>query len=406
MWRSFHASGLFVLPYLFIAGLSGKTLELRQVMNDAPPNLLHLNISARWFFLPPFIALFTVAITALFSSDTSIPVDDAIWGLVGLLFVILTVLYGIFIRKNFSKGLFSVQLIAQGLLLCPLSLRFGARMFQWLGVTMAICGAVVLVVVYYRSHTALTNLASVMAPFALDRLPSPCVLTDGEGNILSISDALLRLTQQPRMTAIGGKITLFLPLDKEIMDMGGKKWQIFQVPMRDGTYYFQLEEIRDTASTPPLRVEGESALVDAATSLYTRPYAVKRVEEELYRIRRYQRWMSAVLLRMVFQGNNMPGKEDAIFNAYCKFIRSNTRAADISCLAGPRDILVVLPETQLDKAEEMVGRLVDFVPHIQEQLADFDGAAEIQERVAFWGSPSEDTLFNQILEKLDKTSET
>ncbi|MDR1376551.1 MAG: hypothetical protein LBJ22_03490 [Synergistaceae bacterium] len=394
------------MPRFFIVDLGKKILELRQTMSDAPPNLLYVDISSRWFFLPPFMAIFTFAITALFSSDTVIPVDDAIWGLVGLLFMILTVLYGIFIRKNFSKGLFSVQLIAQGLLLCPLSLRFGARMFQWLGVTMVICGAVILVVVYYRSQTALSDLVRFTAPLELDRLPSLCILTDGEGNILSVSDALMQLTQLPRVAEIGGKITLFLPLDKDTIDMGGKKWKILQVSMRDGTYYFQLEEVRDAVAPPPPRAEGESSFVDPATSFYTRSYAVKRVEEELYRIRRYQRWMSAALLRMVFHGNNTPAKEDAIFNAYCKFIRAHTRAVDISCLVGPRDILVVLPETQLDKAEEVVGRLADFVPHIQEQLADFDGAAEIQERVAFWGSPSEDTLFDQILEKLNKALET
>jgi HKD family nuclease len=56
----------------------------------------------------------------------------------------------------------------------------------------------------------------------------------------------------------------------------------------------------------------------------------------------------------------------------------------------------------LDKAEEVISRLADFVPHVQEQLADFNGAAEIQESVAFWGPSSEDTFFDQVLEKLDR----
>jgi GGDEF domain-containing protein len=274
-------------------------------------------------------------------------------------------------------------------------------MFQWLGVTMAICGAVVLVVIYYRSYIAPPERADAPAPLSvLDRLPLPCAVTDGEGNILSVSDTLLQLAQIPRMAAIGMKITLVLPLDRDDVEMGGKKWRIFQASMQDGTYCFHLEEIRDAAA--PWHTEEKTAFTDPATSLYTRAYAAKRVEEELYRVRRYQRWMSAALLRMVFQGNNAPAKEDDIFNAYCKFIRANTRAIDIPCLVGARDILVILPETPLDKAEEAIGRLVDFVPHVQQQLAGFDGAAEIQERVAFWGSPSEDSLFDQVLEKLDK----
>ncbi|MDR1621125.1 MAG: hypothetical protein LBS00_01985 [Synergistaceae bacterium] len=370
-------------------------------MSDASPSLFTLDISARWFSLPPCIALFTVMVTLLFSSEAATPVDDSVWGLTGLFFVVLTVLYGIFIRRDFIKGLFPVQLIAQGLLLCPLSLRLGARMFQWVGVTMAVCGAVVLVVIYYQSYISPPGPVDIAIPLTLDRLPLPCAATDAEGNVLSISDALLQLAQISRVSAIGTKITLFLPLDKDYVDMGGKKWRILQASMQEGTYYFQLEEIRGATVTPPSRAEGES-FVDAATSLCTRAYAVKRVGEELYRIRRYQRRMSAALLRMTFQGNNAPAKEDDIFNAYCRFVRTHTRAMDIACLVGARDILVVLPETQLDSAEEAVGRLVDFAPHVQEQLAEFDGAAEIQERVAFWGSPSEDTFFDQVLEKLAK----
>jgi PAS domain-containing protein len=375
-------------------------------MSDTPPTLFRVDISTHWLFLPPFMALPTVMLVTLFSSDTSTPVDDALWGLLGLFFGVLTVLYGIFIRKNFFKGLFPVQLIAQGILLCPLSLRLGARMFQWLGVTMAICGAVVLVVIYCRSEAAPPDHADATASLEFDRLPMPCVVTDGEGIVLSVSDALLQLAQIPRSAVIGAKITAFLPLDKDNIDMGGKKWKIFQASMQRGMYCFQLGEVHDVIVTQPSSMEGENAFVDAATSFYARAYAVKRVEEELYRIRRYQQRMSAALLRMVFQGNNVSAKEDEIFNAYCRFIRAHTRAIDISCLAGTRDILLILPETPLDKAEEAVGRLVDFVPHVQEQLAGFDGAAEIQERVAFWDSSSEDTLFDQVLEKLDKALKT
>ncbi|MDR2180098.1 MAG: hypothetical protein LBP21_07295 [Synergistaceae bacterium] len=377
-------------------------------MNDAPPTLLRVDISTHWFFLPPLTAVFTGMVVALFSSDIVVPVDDALWGLLGLLFAVSTVLYGIFIRKNFLKGLFPLQLIAQGLLLCPLSLRFGARMFQWVGVTMTICGAVVLVVIYYRSHAEALGPTDAAPGFDFDKLPLPCAITDGEGNVLCVSDALLQLAEVPRAAVIGMKITFFLPLDrdKDNIEMGGKKWRILRSLMEEGIFCFQLEEVReevrDAVATPP----EEYSLIDAVTSLYTRTYAAKRVEEELYRIRRYQQRMSAALLRMVFQGNNVGTKEDDIFNAYCKFVRANTRASDISCLAGARDILLVLPETQLDKAEEAVSRLVDFVPHIQEQLADFDGAAEIQENVVFWGPPSEDTLFEQVLEKLDKALAT
>ena len=109
------------------------------------------SFSIHWVSLPPFVAILTVLVAGFFSSGPPAPVDESVWGLVGLLFAVLTVIYGIFIRLDFYRGFFPVQLIAQGLLLCPLSLRMGARMFSWVGVTMAVCGSVVLVVVYWQS---------------------------------------------------------------------------------------------------------------------------------------------------------------------------------------------------------------------------------------------------------------
>jgi GGDEF domain-containing protein len=341
------------------------------------------------------------------------PVDDAIWGLVGLLFVVLTVLYGLFIRRNFTKGLFPVQLIAQGILLCPLSLTWGARMFQWVGVTLAVCGAVVLVAIYYRSRPRSTSSGRIHGPESspnftplLASLPLPFAVTDGEGNIVAVSDALLQLTQKNRASTEGEKITSILPLDKEKIDLAGKSWRILQAAMKqistgEAGYYFQLEEMRDVAVTLPSHAGGEANFTNPVTSLYTRAYAEKQVDGELYRIRRYQRGVSAALVRMIFQGNNPFSQEDEIFNAYCRYLRSNTREADIPCLVGPRDLFLVMPEVSLEQAEMAVGRLADFVPHVQKELAGFDGAAEIHQEVAFFDSSSGDLSFDRVLEKLD-----
>jgi hypothetical protein len=366
-------------------------------------NSVVFNLSAQWFTLPPFVALITVTIVSFFTSGAVTPVDDAVWGLVGLLFVLLTVLYGLFIRQDFPKGLLPVQIIAQGLFLCPLSLQWGARMFQWLGVAMTVCGSVALMVIYYRFYHTLSTQVYVAAPSELDALPLLCVVTDGEGNVVSVSNALLHLAQKLRMEVEGKKITALLPINEETIDLGGTRWKILQSPMEGGMYCFNLEEVQD----PPLpSFEERIAFADPATSLCTRAYAEKRVNEELYRIRRYQRWMSAALLRMVFQGTeNQIAKEDEIFEAYCRFIRSSTRETDIPSLVGPRDILVVMPETQLHDAEEVVGKFTDFVPPLQKELKNFSGAAEIKDSVVFFDSSSGDLNFDQALNKLDEVLE-
>jgi hypothetical protein len=332
-------------------------------------------------------------------------VDAAIWGLTGLLFVILTILYGIFIRRNFYKGLFPVQLVAQGLLLCPLSLYMGARMLQWVGVTMAVCGTVILVVLYYRSLSVFVSvLQTAGSSPGLDSLPIPIAVTDGEGTILSVSDTLLQMTKQSRETAIGQKITLLVPLDSESVNLSGKEWKVVQSHMPDNKYYFQLEETQSpvlapSSPLPPAAADGDAA--GAETALHDLAYAARCTMEEVYRVRRYKRWMSVALLRVVFQGKNLPEKEEDIFNAYSRFVKKNIRETDTACLVAPRDIYILMPETQLEGARVAVSKLTDFGPHIQEELEGFEGAVEVLDKTLFLGPSVGEVVFDEILEKLN-----
>jgi hypothetical protein len=359
------------------------------------------DFSVQWFFLPPFAAVGTLVVVSFFAGEPSVPVDAAFWGLTGLLFIILTVLYGIFIQRHFYRGLLPVQLAAQGLLLCPLSLYMGARMFQWVGVTMAVCGTVVLVVIYYRSLTVFASaLQSAGASSGIDSLPIPFAVTDEEGNILSVSDALLQMTKQSRETAIGEKITLLVPIDGEPVHLGGEEWMVVQTRMSKNRYYFQLEEAAAPPFEPMPPSPGGDASIDAETGLYGQDYAARCTDEEIYRIRRYKRWLSVVLLRMVFRGENSPEKEKEIFNAYCRFIKANIRETDTACLTAPRDVYVLMPETQLTGARMAVSKLTDFVPHLEEELKKFEGAAEVLDKTLFFGPSVGDLAFEEIMKRL------
>ena len=335
-----------------------------------------LKFSAAWLFLPPFVAVLTITIANLFANAAPVPVDEAVWSMVGLVFAILTILYGIFVRRGFLRGLLPAQMAAQGLLLCPLSLRMGAQMLSWIGVIMAVSGAVVLLFLYWQSVNDSQRVYVELPPSELDALPLPFATTDAEGNVVSVSDTLLQLTQKSRKMAEGAKITDLLPIDCETVTLAGKEWKILQTPMKDNMHYFQLEEAR---ALTVVALPDSGGILDPVTSLYARGYAEKRVTEELYRVRRYHRRLSAALLRVVFLGSNSADKEVEIFNAYCRFIHQSTREADIACLAAPRDLLLVMPETLVGDAEGVVGKLADFVPHIQKELEGFDGAVDIRD---------------------------
>ena len=280
-------------------------------------------------------------------------------------------------------------------------------MFQWVGVTLAICGAVVLVALYNRVRTDQEQAVRYVAPQPeLDALPLPFAITDSKGNIVSISNYLLQLAQKNRSSVNGEKITVVLPLDQETISLGGRKWRILQAKMNDGAYYFQLEEARNVAITQP--VSSEFSFIDPATSLFNRSYATKRVEEELYRVHRYKRWMSAAILRVVFQTGEAysalsPKKEDEVFNAYCRFICSNSREGDIACLAGPRDILMVMPETTLEGAQDVVSRLSDIATLPQEEAQVLGRAAKIHDGVVYLNASSGVLDFDRFMEKLDET---
>ncbi|MDR2175943.1 MAG: hypothetical protein LBO82_08440 [Synergistaceae bacterium] len=372
-------------------------------MNDS--KMLNFTIpefSVQWFFLPPFTAVGVFVVLSFFSGGTAVPVDAAIWGLTGLLFIILSVLYGIFIRRNFYKGLLPVQLVAQGLFLCPLSLQLGAQMFQWVGVTMAVCGTVVLVIFYYRSLMVFVSvLQSVETSPGFESLPIPFAITDEEGFVLSISDTLLQMTNQVRQTALGEQITHLLPINGESVNLDGKEWTIVQSHMPGDKCYFQLEEAQFLQPiAPPAKSDAPLEAVDAVTTLHNLAYAVHCTNEEIYRVRRYKRWLSVALLRMVFEGGYPFEKEQEIFNAYARFVGANIRETDTACLVALRDIYVIMPETPLEGARVALGKLTDYTPHLQEELRDFGGTIRVLDKPLFFGPSVGEISFDDIMNRL------
>ncbi|MDR1731493.1 MAG: hypothetical protein LBR61_05310 [Synergistaceae bacterium] len=362
------------------------------------------NISIQWVFLPPFVAVFTFIIARWTQGNEPMEVNPSLWGLTLLLFVVFSILYGIFIHTEFYRGLLPVQVCSQGLLLVPLSLVLGSRL-EWLGVTMTICGVVSLLVVYHRH---IRSMLYEVTP-ELAALPFAFAITDDTGTMLFVSEALLQLEGRIREQAEGKKISYLLPQDQKNIELQGKNWEILYSPMEESRRCYLLVEQREApAASVTVSTGGEdpAAFIDPDTSLYTRPYAVKNVGGDLYRARRYQRPLSATLMRMTFsypEGvKEEPDKEDAIFNAWCHFIRANIRESDTPCLVGPRDVLVSMPETPLDMGREVAGKLASFETHVQEQIQGFSGSVSVRDgTVAF--DPAEGSVdFDEFMDRLDE----
>ncbi|MBQ7262327.1 MAG: PAS domain-containing protein, partial [Synergistaceae bacterium] len=180
----------------------------------------------KWATLPPIVSIATISLArAMGSALAAVSVDASIWGLVAVTFVILTALYALFIVHGFHVGLLPLQAVAQGILLCPLSLSLGARMFDWAGATMAVCGAAVLAVLYHRTQIRHLYEAAEAEVEAIARvgemqlhIPVAFAVTDGEGTIVSISDAMLKAAGLVRGEAVGQSIAVILTPGEDVVE--------------------------------------------------------------------------------------------------------------------------------------------------------------------------------------------
>ncbi|MBQ9404598.1 MAG: hypothetical protein IJU15_06390, partial [Synergistaceae bacterium] len=60
----------------------------------------------KWATLPPVVSILTIMLARSMGSGSIVgEVDLAIWGLIWLTFIILSILYGLFITNGFSIGL-------------------------------------------------------------------------------------------------------------------------------------------------------------------------------------------------------------------------------------------------------------------------------------------------------------
>ncbi|MDR1742093.1 MAG: hypothetical protein LBR38_09690 [Synergistaceae bacterium] len=364
-------------------------------------------MSLAWLFAPPFMAVLPLVAVSVLSGGQSVPLDPSLWGITGLVFLMLTILYGIFMRRDLVAGFLPVNAVAQGLLLFTLALHTDTNMLQWAGVTLVACGIAVFIYLYSHStaHTSAPR-AEAHAPsgyFDLQtnpaELPLPFAVTDSSGDVLSVSDTLLNMMGRTRDAAQGKPLSSLIPLDKDGLFVDGKPWKIIKLPLKYDREYYQLEEDR-----PAARSSDDS--VDPHTGLHGRSYGEKNLSMELYRVRRYKRWLSVALLRMVFRGAAI-AKADDIFNAFCRHIDDSVRDIDIVCQVGPKDVLIIMPETQAEGAGLAVGKWIDFATHLEDEALGTTGLMDVKDGLLFVNSESAqvDMTFDECLEKLGRSVE-
>ena len=325
----------------------------------------------KWITIPPVIAIGTIMVARAMGEGSIVgEVDLAIWGLVWLLFIILSVLYGLFIVNDFNIGLIPLQALAQGIILCPMSIVYGAKMFQWLGVVIAVCGSAALVVSYNQAEAERNKVVPVETENDVKQIPLNFIITDDTGAILNISESMLNIFGMERIDTVGKNVSEWFSPVSKTAEIKEKVWDVKRKAYDNGkNFYFELNPKGLVATEEATEGTGNGGggqveFFDPDTQLHSYRYGLTRISDELYRAGRYNHPVSAIMIRIVFpQLLPTDDMEKYIrpFRAYCARVIKDLRQSDTAIQTGESQLLVVLSECPYQMVDSVAERLMAIV---------------------------------------------
>ena len=332
----------------------------------------------KWITIPPVVAILTIMLARAMGVGSVVgEVDLAIWGLVWLLFIVMSILYGLFIIHGFNVGLISLQALAQGVLLCPMAITYGARMFQWLGVIIAVCGGAALLVAYNQEEVERNKVIPVEVENDVKRIPVNFAITDDTGAILNLTEDMLDVLGISRIDSVGKNISEWFSPVSTTAEINGKIWDIERKSIDDGKrFYFELtpKGLPVGDSEEKKGSSGPVEFFDPDTTLHTFAYGMARIADELYRSGRYNHPVSAFMIRLVFPqllpDDNMD-KYIRPFRAYCANVMKDVRQSDTVIQAGEFQIIAVMSECPYQMVDGIIERLSSIVNGLAPTFEEF-----------------------------------
>lgn len=328
------------------------------------------NSFLKWITIPPVLAIPTIMIARTMGGGSIVgEVDLSIWGLTWIGFIIISILYGLFIINGFNSGLIPLQAIAQGMLLCPMSIVYGARMFQWLGVIIAVCGAAALVAMYNQAEAERNKIVVIEPENDVKQMPVNFAITDDTGAILNLTEDMLKVLNLDRINTVGRNISEWFSPVSKTAEINEKIWDVKRKGFDNGRrFYFELNPkglpVEDENSEGQSDGGGALQFFDPDTQLHSFRYGLARISDELYRAGRYNHPVSAVMIRIVFPQllpNEDMEKYVRPFRAYCARVIKDLRQSDTAIQTGEFQLLVVLSECPYQMVDNIIERLTAIV---------------------------------------------
>ena len=209
---------------------------------------------------------------------------------------------------------------------------------------------------------------------------------------------------------IGKNISEFFSPVSKTAQIKDKFWDITRKMLDNGhRYYFELHEkglpTGDTNQTEGETAQTQNAITffDPDTKLHTYQYGMARINDDLYRLERYERPLSAILIRVVFP-KLLPDEDMSKyvepFNAYCQLLKLNIRATDTAIQLDDTQIAIILPECEKSLGESVAERLMSLVNNLCETYNVFYNVTMLSVAAYYGSGVSEVPTAKILLDRL------
>jgi GGDEF domain-containing protein len=233
------------------------------------------------------------------------------------------------------------------------------------------------------------------------------VLVLKQGRIAWVNARLAELIDQPQTECLGKRLAE-TPLAEwrndplAIDTKSGRRWlKVSRLePLVGGeAFYFEdcteQVELKQTVSALGERLKALE-ITDPVTGLKNRRAILKELDRQISRSRRYQNPLA--LIRLSLEANAAPERRQELMRAFSQTLRDKLRWADEIGVLDPCTFLVVLPETSLEDAKELVVKLLS--DRIAFQLQDNEG--KLRYGVAAWQTGDD---LNKLLKRIEQDQE-